>query len=224
MKAHARTLLPQAQKTIVRRTRTGHEQRKIVLQVAWSAVTLLPPGQHPAESKSQPILGWCVRCWNCAEDLEWILFTTLPLSQYDALEQISWYEHRWLIEEYHKCLKTGCAIEKRQMETTKGLLAMLGFLSVTAVRLLQLRGLARTRPEQLALEAGIEPLFLQLVAARLKREATQLTVGQFWRGVAMIGGFIGRRSDGEPGWQTLWDGWRRLQDMCFGAQWAMKRV
>jgi hypothetical protein len=44
-----------------------------------------------------------------------------------------------------------------------------------------------------------------------------VTIAEFWRGVAMLGGFIGRKGDGEPGWQTLWDGWRRLQDTEWGA-------
>lgn len=223
MKAYARSLPIQATKTIVRRTRTGQEKRNVVLQISWSPVTLLPPSNDLREKKSAPITGWCIRCWNDEEKMEWILFTTVPLDSHDALEQVSWYEHRWLIEEYHKCLKTGCAIEKRQLMTSEGLLALLAFLAITAVRLLQLRGLARTNPEQLALEAGIEPLFLELVAARLKREETELTLAEFWKGVAMLGGFIGRRSDGEPGWQTLWDGWRRLQDISWGAEWALKR-
>ena len=29
--------------------------------------------------------------------------------------------------------------------------------------------------------------------------------------VARLGGFLGRKSDGEPGWQTLWQGWMRVQ-------------
>jgi hypothetical protein len=43
-----------------------------------------------------------------------------------------------------------------------------------------------------------------------------LTAGQFWRGVVRLGGFIGRTSDGAPGWQTLWAGWHRLQDRVWG--------
>lgn len=221
MKRYARTLPIQSEATMIRRGRTGHVQRQITLNIAWSAVTWLSPRNDPREKKSEPIPGWIVRCWNDQENMEWILFTTVPLSDHDAREQKNWYEHRWLIEEYHKCLKTGCAIEKRQLMTAHGLLAVLGFLAITAVRLLQLRGLARTAPEQRARDAGIEPLFLKLAADRLNRKEAELTLRQFWRGVAMLGGFLGRTGDGEPGWQTLWDGWRRLQDMVCGAEWAM---
>ena len=43
------------------------------------------------------------------------------------------------------------------------------------------------------------------------------TVRGFWRSLARLGGFIGRKSDGEPGWQTIWGGYMRLQDMLLGA-------
>ena len=43
------------------------------------------------------------------------------------------------------------------------------------------------------------------------------TVRDFWRSLARMGGFIGRKSDGEPGWQTIWKGYKRLQDMLTGA-------
>ena len=32
----------------------------------------------------------------------------------------------------------------------------------------------------------------------------------------MMGGFLGRKSDGNPGWQTIWAGWLRIQDMLAG--------
>jgi hypothetical protein len=219
LKRHVRSLPPRATKTIALRGRDGRPNRELTLQISWSALTLQPPANRPEKHES-PQPGWCIRAWHDGEELEWILFCTLPVEDADdAREQVSWYANRWLIEEYHKCLKTGCAIEKRQLTTVDGLLALVGFLAVIAVRLLQLRGFARTNPERYAATMDIEPLFLRLVAARLNRDPTTLTIAQFWRGVAMLGGFIGRTSDGEPGWQTLWDGWRRLQDMCWGAQW-----
>lgn len=32
----------------------------------------------------------------------------------------------------------------------------------------------------------------------------------------MVDGFLGRKSDGNPGWQTIWKGWLRIQDMLEG--------
>ena len=142
--------LSQAQKTIVLRGRDGEPQRSVQLQVAWESITIQPPAQG-AERFSQPISGWCIRCWEehaLKDALEWILFTTVAVSDADsALQQLDWYACRWLIEEYHKCLKSGCAIEQRQLETAAGQLMLLGFLGIVAVRLLQLRTLSRSYPD-----------------------------------------------------------------------------
>src|SRR3712207_194620 len=89
------------------------------LNVVWiyklqgRALTIQPPATG-SERKQQPIDGWCIRVWEeSSGDLEWILFTSVPVTDDNsALIQIDWYTCRWLIEEYHKCLKTGCAIEK----------------------------------------------------------------------------------------------------------------
>jgi hypothetical protein len=109
--------------------------------------------------------------------------TTLEVrDEASALERVGWYSSRWVIEQYHKCLKSGCRMEARQLESAHGLLALLGFLSLVAVRLLQLRGLARTAPETEAREVVAAPM-VEIVAARVGLNEP-VTVGQFWHGVA----------------------------------------
>jgi len=44
----------------------------------------------------------------------------------------------------------------------------------------------------------------------------KLTVRDFVFAVAKLGGFLGRRRDGEPGVRALWRGYQRLQDMVAG--------
>jgi hypothetical protein len=131
-----------------------------------------------------------------------------------ALEVIEYYEKRWMIEEYHKCLKTGCAMEARQLERADGLEALLGFLSIIAVRLLQLREASRQEPDALARHL-IAPELLTTVQSYLKLPPGDLTMREFWRAVARLGGFLGRKSDGNPGWQTIWRGWQKLQDLAW---------
>ena len=135
----------------------------------------------------------------------------------DALEKIDWYSNRWLIEEYHKCLKTGCAIEKRQLRTKEGLLAMLGFLGIVATRLLELKFIARRDPNNLA-KNHIPPIDLQIICSHFRLQKDHITLQQYWHKVAALGGFIGRKSDGDAGWQTLWKGSLRLFDMISGAE------
>jgi hypothetical protein len=150
--------------------------------------------------------------------LEWILFTTVPVNDAaSALERIEWYRLRWVVEEYHKALKTGYAMEQRQLQSAQELLALLGFLAIVAVRLLQSRTVARTAPD-MPVSQVVEPELLETVVRLRGGAADSMTADQFWRAVAGLGGFLGRKGDGNPGWQTLWRGWQHLQDLCWGRQ------
>jgi Transposase Tn5 dimerisation domain len=81
------------------------------------------------------------------------------------------------------------------------------------------RDLARTTPE-LPAAHGIEPEALAIVAARAGQSARTLTTGGFWREVACMGGYQARKSDGPPGWKTLWKGWLYLQTLVEGVHLA----
>ena len=151
--------------------------------------------------------------------IRWVLFTSLPVAAFeDAWEVITYYEARWLIEEYHKALKTGCRAEFRQLKTAGRLEAFVGLTSVVALRLLQLKSLARTNPEVPA-QRVVPRAWLQMLKLARKKlnRVHDLTVGQFYREVAMLGGFLGRKSDGNPGWITIWRGWEKLNTYVYVA-------
>ncbi|HEV7223678.1 MAG TPA: IS4 family transposase, partial [Pirellulales bacterium] len=83
--------------------------------------------------------------------LRWVLLTSEEVRGFDdAWRIIEWYEKRPLIEEYHKCLKTGCRVEERLYQSGDRLAPVIGLLSVLAVRLLQLKMVARRDPQQAA--------------------------------------------------------------------------
>ncbi|WP_448287896.1 IS4 family transposase [Phormidesmis priestleyi] len=215
LKTYARSLEVQSQKSLSLRGREGEPKRTVMLNLAWAAVTIHPPQGGP-ERQAAPVSAWCIRCWEAGVDgLEWILLTTVDPALHAPAEQVEWYACRWLIEEYHKCLKTGCRVEQRQLETASGLMRLLGFLTIVAVRLLQLRTLSRLAPDTPASQV-IPDVLLQILVRRLRLFSTQMSLAQFWHAVARLGGFIGRKSDGQPGWQTLWRGWLRLQDLAWG--------
>ena len=136
----------------------------------------------------------------------------------DAWAVIGYYELRWLVEEYHKALKTGCRTEKRQLKAAGRLEAFVGLASVVAVRLLQLKSLARTNPEVPA-QRVVPRVWLQMLKLARKglNRVHDLTVGQFYREVAKLGGFLGRKSDGQPGWITIWRGWEKLNTYVYVA-------
>jgi hypothetical protein len=143
--------------------------------------------------------------------IRWVLFTSLPVSSWARVwELIGFYEQRWLIEEYHKALKTGCKTESHQLKTKDRLEGLVGVTSVVAIRLLQLKSFARTNPEKKA-SSIVPAVWLRMLklAGKLSN-ICDLTVGQFYREVAKLGGFLARKSDGEPGWITIWRGWEKL--------------
>ena len=94
--------------------------------------------------------------------------------------------------------------------------ACLAILSVVAVRIFQLRTALQSQPQAPAEHVATREE-IQVLRAYHNQEAV-LTVREFVRGVAKLGGFLGRKNDGEPGVLTLWRGYQRLQDMLQGFQ------
>src|SRR5829696_7895638 len=186
-----------------------------VVCVAWRELELLPPRNGPRGRAPIRVRG--VRVWNGT--LAWLLLTTRPVESLDqALEIVSWYTRRWIVEEFHKAWKTGCRAEERRLTQAERLVPLLGALAIVAVRLLTLRDAARhdsTAP------ADAPAAALKVLAAKLHRSAECFETNRaFLRGVAQLGGFLARTSDGEPGWQTLWKGWSVLMTLVEGYELA----
>lgn len=180
---------------------------------------------------AEPIAMWVIHAVEVnppagVQPIEWILVTSVPVESFeDAWQIMGYYEKRWLIEEWHKALKTGCRVERRQLKCKEGLERITALLSVVAVRLLQLKSEARTNPDRPARQI-IPWYWIQMLVAARKRlkdvTTTTMTVGQFYRELAKLGGFLGRKSDGEPGWITIWRGWQQLYLLVRGAEIASK--
>lgn len=157
------------------------------------------------------------------EPIRWVLYTTeLVATVAEADTVIHYYERRWTIEDFHKCYKTGCAIESRRYETAERLERVAGFLSIVAVRLLRLRTAAIETPELPAREIAPQSWIAMLKIVRKIPAAKELTVYEFVRALAGLGGFLGRKGDGEPGWITLWRGYEKLQLLMRGYHAAIK--
>ena len=159
------------------------------------------------------------------EPVEWILLTSLLVEKFeDAWLVLGYYEKRWLVEEWHKALKTGCRVEHRQLKTKERLERITGLLSVVSVRLLQLKSAARTNPTRPAREVVPRRWIAMLQAARRRTRRTSrstcMTIGEFYRELAKLGGFLGRKCDGQPGWITIWRGWQKLYLLARGAELA----
>lgn len=129
---------------------------------------------------------------------------------------ISRYARRWLIEEYHKALKTGAQVEKSQLETAERLQALLGVLAGVAVRLLNTKQLARTEPHRAVASDTLGPEAIAILNVRFGKPKEGWTYQSLLVAIARLGGFVGRRGDGLPGWITLWRGMQRLMTMVEG--------
>lgn len=149
-----------------------------------------------------------------SEPVQWMLLTNLPISgPDDVLEVVSHYRKRWVIEEWHRALKEGCRLECSQLTQAWALYRLTAMLSVVAVRLIQWRDLADASMQQQVVVSGqeVDHQAVQMVAAWAEVEPCKLTAALFWRTLACRGGWIGRKSDGRPGWKTIWRGWHELQ-------------
>jgi hypothetical protein len=219
----ARTLPAQDERVLSLPARHGQPAREARVCISFGAGTVRAPKDWP---RAGTIPVWVVRVWEpdpppgVKKPLEWILIMSVPtLTLADAWERVEWYTCRWLVEEYHQCLKTGCLLEQRRLGDGPRVQRLLGVLAPTAVRLLQLREIARLTPLRLA-RAALPPDLVNLVAHLAEVPAETLTMEGFWRAVAQQGGYRGRRRDGPPGWQTLWKGWLYIQTLLEGVRLA----
>lgn len=146
----------------------------------------------------------------------WRLLSTLPVNTLAAAEEkLSWYCQRWQIEVLHKVLKSGCRIEQRQLATAQRLERVLMVDLIVAWRIMLLSKAARTQPEALAADWLLETEW-KVLWCHMKQQPppTQSpSLRQAVRWIGKLGGFIGRKSDGEPGPIVLWRGLLRLHDL-----------
>jgi len=157
------------------------------------------------------------------EPLRWVLLTSEETTTFEqAWKIIEYYERRPLIEEYHKCLKTGCRVESRLYRKARRLEPVIGLACVLSVRLLSLKQVAREEPERPAAQV-VPKRWIEALTRVLRRPRKIKTVREFIRALASLGGFLGRKCDGEPGWQTIWHGLDKLLFFIRGAESIAKR-
>jgi hypothetical protein len=197
--------------------------RIATLTVRFTSLELQPPQQHPQRSNLKPVRLQVV--WAIEEQppvgekvISWLLLTTLEVTNFEQAERcLRWYSYRWLIERYHYTLKSGCRLEQLQLETADRLERALATYAIVAWRLLWLTYEARCHQEK-SIE-GILPTHYWIALYCHIHQTTVLpteppTLADCVRWIARLGGFLGRRQDGEPGVKTLWLGLQRLHDMA----------
>jgi hypothetical protein len=195
--------------------------REARLVVRVRPVTLLPPRRRSGEGLP-PVKLHAILAKEIApppevkEPIRWLLLTTLKVETVEeAAEKIGWYTQRWKVERYHYVLKSGCRVEDLQLEAAERLEKAIALYSVVAWQVLWLTYQARETPEVpctvIFSEKDWQVLYC-LVNNTDKPPKKPPTLKQAVFMLARLGGFLGRKGDGEPGVKVLWRGLRRLHD------------
>lgn len=204
------------------------EARQATVSVRFCTVTLQPPWR-PQQKKlpSVTLTAILVREENPPADLkdpiEWLLLTNTTVNTFQQAQQvIAWYCGRWQIEIFHKILKSGCRIEECRLQTAARLKNYIALMCVVAWRLHWLTYINRTDPQSpcttVLTQIEWQALYMRIHKTSVLPQTIPST-RQAIRWIAQLGGFLGRKSDGEPGVVVIWRGWKRLQDLA--ATWSL---
>jgi len=223
--AHLKEAVAQApvfgQMEVELRSRAGQPARTAAVQVRACAVNVQGPWRPGGERPDLDLNVVEVLELNPPEGTEalhWRLLTSLNCRTWSQVRRVvGRYCVRWWIEEYHKALKTGTAVEQSQLERGYRLESLIGVMAVLAVRLVNAKWLARARPDEPVDPQVFGPVLLKLLAMRFGEPKGGWTHQTTLVCVARVGGFLARKGDGMPGWQTIWRGWQRLRWMAEGS-------
>jgi hypothetical protein len=154
--------------------------------------------------------------------VDWRLVTNREAETFEAaVELIDWYRARWEIELFFHVLKNGCRVEALQLSTLDRLELALSLYMVVAWRIDRLMRLGRTCPD---LEAELlfdrEEWQAAFILNKKKLPQKPPRLNEVIRLIAMLGGFLARKGDGEPGVQTIWFGLQRVMDFAAGLSYA----
>lgn len=196
--------------------------RQAQVSVRFTQVTLKPPWR-PQQKKLPPVTLSAILVRedhpdpNVDDPIEWLLLTNMPLNTHqDVLQMIDYYCSRWQIELFHKILKSGCTVEDCRLQTADRLQNYIALMAVIAWRLHWLTYINRSEPD-LPCTSILTDLEWQALYVRIHKTSflpnNPPSVGQAVRWIAQLGGFLGRKGDGEPGITTIWRGWHRLHDI-----------
>lgn len=142
--------------------------------------------------------------------VEWVLFTSEPVGTQDEIAfVVDGYRTRWVIEEFFKATKTGCAFESKQLESFDTISNLLAYVLVIAYALILMRALSRTGRDEPA-DAVLSPTQTKILCALDKKLPASPTVRAALLAIAGLGGHL--KNNGDPGWRTLSKGWRKLID------------
>lgn len=227
-----RKVLPCGKLTIEVPRADGRQARKATLILRYADVSILPPSHMPRKLGFKPAEVCIVLAEEesppaGAQPVCWLMLTTLKVTGAgDAAQCVNFYSRRWLIERFHFVLKSGCRIEQLQLKTIDALESALATFDVVAWRLMYLTYQARLTPNAPCTvvfeQAEWEALCIR-TSKKPEPPKKPPTLREAILLVAKLGGFLGRKSDGEPGVKTIWQGLMAFHE-CVEMYAAMREI
>ena len=210
-------------------SRKGNQPaREAELEVRFAEVRLKSPQnkKQMEELTIFAVLGKEIAAVGTNKCLEWMLLSTEPVRTFEeARKKLEWYSLRWGIEIYHRTLKSGCKIKERQLRSADRIEACLAIDMIVAWRIFHLTKLGREIPDA-PCTIFFEDAEWKALVTYIKQDPTHLKETPRLREavhmVSSLGGFLGRKGDGEPGTKSLWLGLQRLDDIA--ASWKIMAV
>lgn len=197
----------------------GRKARTAILDVVFAPVNLKSPTNKKGESLPMYYVG-CRENTNDKDGLCWHLLTSEAVTnKEEALKIITYYEHRWLVEEYHKAWKSdGTNIEDIRLQSKDNIERLITINAFIALRILQLK-FAYDQPEETSCERVLSSkawklLWLKQETKSLPKKAPNLR----WAYVALarLGGWKDTKRTGRASIKVLWEGWFKLQTILEG--------
>lgn len=193
------------------------------VSLRFTRVTLGPPSNDPRTADAEPLDVTAIRVYEDdlpegvkdRERIDWLVLTDRAVDDVeDAWSMIDLYRRRWVIEEFHRCLKQGCRLEASRLDHADDIQRLASIQSVIAVRLLQTRDAAED-PERCDDPAALRAISTldqrQVVGLWLDRDPDTLTPQEFLLAIAQRGGYLNRNRDPRPGWLVLHRGMKTLR-------------
>ena len=201
----------------------GRKARTATLDITFAPVTLKVPYNKKGEALPVYYVG-CAERDNVDSDLSWHLLTNEPVrNTEEALSIISYYEQRWLVEEYHKVWKSdGTDIESLRLQSQDNIERLVTINSFIATRILQLK-FANEQPDNSSCEQVLSTkawklLWLKRIKAKLPDNAPDMKWA--YQELARLGGWKDTKRTGRASVKVLWQGWLKLQTILEGYELA----
>jgi len=203
------------------RTKRGEarDERTAVLVFSAATIAICKSERAPKElADTATVNVISVREENAPDDMvpvDWTLFTSEPIqTEEQILAIVDWYRARWTIEEYNKALKTGCAFEKRQLESKSAIDKALALFTPVAWALLRMRTASRSS-EKTSILTVLSPTQIIILRNQTKISLrTNSSAAEAYTAIARLGGHI--KNNGAPGWQVIGRGYTELLTLEVG--------